>query len=381
MTPSPDAREPLAPSTARLRGGSRRRRRALGVLALFGSTLVGLFLLSELAIKLYFFGWHASPTNFLIPSEDPLLIYELRPNTRSTYTYLNPHQRHWEYSVHINEQGFRGRLLDETSRRPRVLVLGDSYAFGFGVDDDATFAHRLGEMFEGGVDVLNWGVPGYNLIQEVELLHRKGLAYEPDIVVLAFHPNDFEPPVFRDANQVRYARWFHLYGILMHLRWEEQRDALLESTRPQRVRQGQRAFDLALETSRRQGFELQLFQASCWSGWDDPEVERFFERCRRQGLPTIDLDARFCARFEEHTIPEDGHPTARGHEMLATKLFTHLEPRLRALMRARERGRSEAPWAEPGAKGGDSADEASRRANAPSLPRPRFQARTGDAVR
>ena len=39
-------------------------------------------------------------------------------------------------------------------------------------------------------------VPGYNTKQEVEMLKYKGLSYNPDIVILGWCDNDFNPPFF-----------------------------------------------------------------------------------------------------------------------------------------------------------------------------------------
>ena len=78
------------------------------VAALLSATCLTLLLLAELCIKLTFFGWYDSPGALLMPSEDPILIYELRPGTRIRSTYLNPDQTDWKYSVNINEHGFRG---------------------------------------------------------------------------------------------------------------------------------------------------------------------------------------------------------------------------------------------------------------------------------
>ena len=40
--------------------------------------------------------------------------------------------------------------------------------------------------------MLNFGVPGYNLDQEIEALRAKALAFSPDLVVVAFCLNDLE---------------------------------------------------------------------------------------------------------------------------------------------------------------------------------------------
>jgi lysophospholipase L1-like esterase len=201
-------------------------------------------------------------------------------------------------------------------------VLGDSYAFGYGVDDDETFAHRLAGLLRGRAEVRNWGVPGYNLVQQVELLRERGRAAAPDLVVLALHPNDFEPTVFDHPRQVAWARASHLYAVVRHLRYvHEDVTERLERTRPERIDAGLAAFASLLELRDQLGFALVLFKVSCWSGVDDREVAQLFLDALRWGIHVVDLDPAFCAAFDEVTIPEDGHPTAEGHERLALRLL------------------------------------------------------------
>ncbi len=88
--------------------------------------------------------------------------------------------------VSLNAQGFRGTDLSQPkgASRTRVVLLGDSIAFGYGVSDEETFAHRL-EVEDNGLEVLNLGVEGYGPGQELLLLQRTGLRANPDVVVLA----------------------------------------------------------------------------------------------------------------------------------------------------------------------------------------------------
>ena len=91
----------------------------------------------------------------------------------------------------INSRGWRGHEypLARTSSRTRVLMLGDSIAFGYGVADEDTFASLLEER---GYEVVNLAVPGYGTDQSLLRLEREGMAYSPDVVLLHFclH-NDF----------------------------------------------------------------------------------------------------------------------------------------------------------------------------------------------
>ena len=99
--------------------------------------------------------------------------------------------------VSLNERGYRGRELGvpRTRDRTRVIVLGDSIAFGLGVSDEETFAHLL-DASDNGIEAGSLAVQGYGPDQELLLLLREGLRYDPDVVVLAFClANDFAEAV------------------------------------------------------------------------------------------------------------------------------------------------------------------------------------------
>jgi hypothetical protein len=89
-------------------------------------------------------------------------------------------------AITINRLGYRGR---EHSGPPapgarRVVMLGDSVAFGTGVADGETFADRLEEA--GGFEVVNLAVDGYGTDQELIRLEEEGLSYQPHDVILNF---------------------------------------------------------------------------------------------------------------------------------------------------------------------------------------------------
>jgi hypothetical protein len=94
--------------------------------------------------------------------------------------------------VTINEHGYRGRAAGSPDRaRRRVVVLGDSVAFGLYVADDETFAAAL-DTRDNGLEAYNLAVQGYGPAQALLRLERLGLSLEPDVVVLSFClANDF----------------------------------------------------------------------------------------------------------------------------------------------------------------------------------------------
>jgi hypothetical protein len=100
--------------------------------------------------------------------------------------------------VRVSSLGLRG---PEIAPRPpsgsrRVLVLGDSVAFGWGLDEAESFPAQLeGQLRARGVaaEVLNAGVPGYSTASEAALHRELAPELAPDAVVLAVSLNDFTP--------------------------------------------------------------------------------------------------------------------------------------------------------------------------------------------
>jgi len=96
--------------------------------------------------------------------------------------------------VSVNSAGWRGREVP-IAKPPgvyRVLVLGDSFMAGMQVGDNEVFASVLEaelatRIRDRRVEVINFGVPSYGTDQEYLSLREFGLAYKPDLVVLAFY--------------------------------------------------------------------------------------------------------------------------------------------------------------------------------------------------
>src|SRR5262245_14545228 len=129
-------------------------------------------------------------------SDDPDIIYELEPGVSGMFQGAR---------VDINALGQRGPLVRPTPPADaviRLLILGDSMAFGWGVEEKDAFAHRIVERFQADhpqgpwLEMVNLAVPGYNAQQEVETLVAKGLAYAPSLVVIFLCGNDADLPGF-----------------------------------------------------------------------------------------------------------------------------------------------------------------------------------------
>jgi len=172
-----------------LTGRLRRARHPL-VLMLCSSVLA-LALLEALVRGLNLFGasFYQELTRYqltLLP--DPVLLYTQPPGHRADYQGVD---------VAINHLGLRERpLAAKTADRLRILVLGDSVTFGWGVRIEDTFPRRLESELEArlgrAVETINSGVPGYNTTIEAAFLARHGPELRPDLVVLVYVENDIE---------------------------------------------------------------------------------------------------------------------------------------------------------------------------------------------
>ena len=77
----------------------------------------------------------------------------------------------------------------------RILFLGDSCTFGYGLLHGQTFVELTERMLRehpgvGAVDCINAGVPGYTLFQGYRLLETRGFDWRPDALVLSFGWNE-----------------------------------------------------------------------------------------------------------------------------------------------------------------------------------------------
>ncbi len=98
------------------------------------------------------------------------------------------------YTVSVNSLGLRGRELPiDKGPAFRILALGDSYTFGFYVDDEETFPHQLEAMLAGRsqpIEVVNAGCGRYCLADELDFYRERARQLQPDLVVLVFCGND-----------------------------------------------------------------------------------------------------------------------------------------------------------------------------------------------
>ena len=148
-------------------------------LALAGGTFALCFILLEVILRFSGYG------NVEVYSPDPVLYWRLTPN-QNCYTKVD------RKPVHVNSLGTRGPEF-QPSKPPgtlRILSLGDSKTFGWGLTEAETYSGLIEKMLQQHigpgrkVEVINAGVNAWSYAQMHFYLRDYGLKYQPDIVVL-----------------------------------------------------------------------------------------------------------------------------------------------------------------------------------------------------
>jgi lysophospholipase L1-like esterase len=294
------------------------------------------------------------------PSASPRIVYELWPGLDVQFDIGNQKR---PGRVTTNRAGFRGRdhAVPKPSGTFRIVGIGDSLMFGWGVDDGEDFLAVLEERLarerpESHVEVLNTAVPGYNTVMEVATLEEKGLPYGPDLVVVGFCPNDASLPNFirpvRDVLSLRQS--FLLEFVRSRLgpapppgdalvlaprraddRAFEDEPALVPG--PYRALAGWAALRGAFRElrllSQKHGFSVLV--TAFVPGFDDERKRRGLDIAAREGFPVLDFGEVEGRYMRSHGITEyagsaltvsatDLHPSALAHAMAAEEMARFL---------------------------------------------------------
>lgn len=124
--------------------------------------------------------------NLEIYQPDPALYWKLKPN-QNCYTKVDLRP------VHINSLGTRGPEFqaDKIPGTIRILSLGDSRTFGWGLREEETYSTRLKELLQQElgttkqVEVINAGVNAWSFPQMLVYFRDTALRYRPDVVIVA----------------------------------------------------------------------------------------------------------------------------------------------------------------------------------------------------
>ena len=222
----------MEPETATTKGatGNRKRLRTRArfrvVVILLGATLA--LGAAEIVLRGYVAsrGWtpncYVGGVTLLVPDETN--GYTLAANYRFQSGVLR---------IETNEKGLRGPEINvpKPSDTRRIAMIGGSSVFGYLVSDGDECARLLEDRLrqtESNVEVINAGVPGYNLIQSTRRFESHVAPLQPDVVILYLGWNDLvylladSPDKTTAGVGPSFAAWERLaahsvlYGLVAH---------------------------------------------------------------------------------------------------------------------------------------------------------------------
>jgi hypothetical protein len=130
-------------------------------------------------------------------------------------------------SIVVNSLGFREReIAAKNSGRYRIAIVGDSFTWGQGIEERERFSNLIEAFLGPRYEVLNFGIPGNNLPNHVDVLGQ-ALQVSPDFVLLQLYINDFEMPEMMRPEAHPLLPWPALDYWL--LRWSAFYDLLNET--------------------------------------------------------------------------------------------------------------------------------------------------------
>lgn len=289
---------------------------------------------------------------------DPRYGHALKRNFHQTYRYPGG----FAYEARTNSLGLRmDHEVDVTDRARRVLLVGDSFTFGEGLDVEHNFASLLQGRFDAdgsAVEVINAGVGGWGTLQEAQYVRDHLRDFRPRAVVLTFCGNDpdddekflqkagnnasgsfyFPGKIFLRENSQLYA---FVYGVQFrfrharqqarkqkedpHLTVDPQSATLISEAQWQRTLA--EIHQLAVDYARFEPNGVLLVQATY------PTIASFREHlpavARDQNVRYVDLFAGAQALGKDRLrLPYDGHWTKEMHQLSAGALHDALREHL-----------------------------------------------------
>ena len=326
--------------------------RSIGTWGLAFFSLLFCFLFAEVICRVFF------PDEQLRWTDDPDVLARYAPGQHARLTIADGKT---SFPIAINELGFRDLPLSQLPRR-KILTLGDSFAFGWGVSEDEVFSSLLGRSLGPEIGVLNGGHPGFGVWQLEATLRRVAPLVKPELTMVILWEGMFarRPPsdeakaaFFRKSSWLHKAKTASLFGTYVYRRLETVLSRLglvslivtMETDGAAGVQTGtndsaflrgfeadkQRLLAVSEEASSNGGkILLVLWPRAGFSSEETLSASRELETVLaafavENGLPFVSLRQAFAGVARERLlIPKDFHPTALAHCLVSAYLLESL---------------------------------------------------------
>lgn len=140
--------------------------------------------------------WVGLSSTTAVRSRNDFLMSELVPGASIVFM---------DQPFTVNALGMRDRerALEKPAGTYRIALLGPSHVMGSGVADGETFSLLLeerlndndAELAQSRFEVLNFGIASFSLVDQLAMLRERGLAFEPDVVIVTDSPHARESAI------------------------------------------------------------------------------------------------------------------------------------------------------------------------------------------
>lgn len=132
--------------------------------------------------------YYAFPKGYFINNQ--FFGYDLAKNFKGSYS-----QPEFTISIDTNSDGLRDVGHSGEDNYFKILALGDSFTFGVGVELKNTYLSLLEKLLNEGTitqrySIIKAGIIGYSTYNERVYLEKKGLNYNPNMVMVQFWWDD-----------------------------------------------------------------------------------------------------------------------------------------------------------------------------------------------
>jgi lysophospholipase L1-like esterase len=245
--------------------------------------------------------------------------------------------------VVINAEGMRSAKAygEKAPDVFRIVCLGDSFVFGTGVPENTRFCNQMEAFYRDNhitvngkqIETLAVGLPSYTMVQEASYLTARLSLYAPDVVILSTVHNDITDSagvtsfggltteystdhrelggaVFSNQAAVPFGQTYYTalttdLSLEARARWDSAFTAVRRLAAVQLQREGKILLSVLQMPARHNQYFYELYK----------------QHAKDSGLPYVMVNFW---QGKKTRLPNDGHPNAYGHELIAAHYIQSL---------------------------------------------------------
>jgi lysophospholipase L1-like esterase len=278
----------------------------------------------------------------IIPIKKESIVFN--PKSKLEYFYepvpnrINEENAFLPYSVanHINSDGLNDRFEyspEKDSGTYRIITLGDSYTYGVFVKTKDNWPEKLEVILNNDIscssvdkfEVINLGVGGYDIEYSFERYKLRGTKYNPDLVIFFLNSDD----------------GYQINELLLPLISEKEKTQTYDAQDPYKI--FEESYGEIFKEYKKA--DLINYQKDILDNFHDHFQGKFIiisfpttsigspeHKVIDAFLPIIDNHPNYhffngiddIYKLEETIIENDGHPNAKGHQIIAKDISEHL---------------------------------------------------------